>query len=132
VAELTLHLRPRRAVDLMCRVLDTFEYHAGGRILTLHVDQAMLAATGATLSDTEHFTGFATGVDGVRFVVFLKERPDGSWRVSMRATPGGDVQAVAAAYDGGGHKLAAGCTLDGGLAELKAQLVADLTSQLSG
>jgi phosphoesterase RecJ-like protein len=118
-------------VDLMTRVMETFAYHGGGRILTLHVDQGMLDATGAALSDTEHFTGFATGVDGVRFVVFFKELPDGAWRVSLRAHEGGDVRSVASLYGGGGHRLAAGCTLEGDLAELKALLVDDLAPQLS-
>lgn len=133
VAELSerlLHLRTRPALELMKHVTATFAFHAGGRILSLRVTGEMLRASGASLADTEGFVNLATAVDGVRFVVFLKERGDGSWRVSLRAKGDGDVQAVAAARGGGGHRLAAGCTLEGEADAVLDDLLHDLAAQL--
>ena len=48
----------------------------------------------------------------------------------MRVRKDGDVQVIAAKYGGGGHKMAAGCTLEGTLEEVKATLVADLAAAL--
>ncbi len=130
VAEQMLHLRTRPATELLRRVMASFEFHADGRILSLYADRTMMAETGTSMSDTEGFVGLATGTEGVRFVIFLKEREDGLWRVSLRARAGGDVQRVAASHGGGGHVLASGCTLDGAPADLIADLVADLSAQL--
>ena len=130
VAERTLHQRTPASLALLARVLDTFAYHHEGRILSLRVTRAMLAATGTTMADTEQFTGLASAVSGVRFVVFLKEREDGAWRVSLRTDAAGDVHGAASSRDGGGHRQAAGCTVTGDPETLVAQFVAELAPQL--
>lgn len=47
--------------------------------------------------------------------VVLSEMPDGTVRVTMRCQPPYNVAEVATQFGGGGHALAAGCTLDGPL-----------------
>ncbi len=130
VAERTLHQRTPASLALLARVIDTFAYHHGGRILTLRVTRGMLAATGTSMTDTEQFTGLASAVRGVRFIVFLKEREDGAWRVSLRTDAAGDVHAAASQRGGGGHHQAAGCTLFGDPETLTAAFVAELAPQL--
>lgn len=58
-------------------------------------------------------------------VVFI-ELDDGRIDVSMRAKSGYDVSGVALALGGGGHKLAAGCLLDGPLDEAVARVLQKL------
>ncbi|MFH1842820.1 MAG: 30S ribosome-binding factor RbfA [bacterium] len=127
MARQTLHRYRRQGVELLQRVLATFQFAAAGRILSLSADQAMLVETGASMSDTEGFVNLATAVEGVAYVLFLKELAPEVWRVSLRAPGGGDVQQVAALYGGGGHRQAAGCTIEGSAAEIVERLVADLT-----
>ncbi|MFO7654396.1 MAG: 30S ribosome-binding factor RbfA [Candidatus Krumholzibacteriia bacterium] len=129
VARLTLHRYRREGVRLLQLFLGTFTYHADGTILMAHVDRAMLAETGASMADTETYVNIATAVQGVEYVAFLKELEDGAWRLSLRARGEGDVEAVAARHGGGGHRLAAGCTLEGELDDLKALIVAELSAQ---
>ena len=131
VASQTLHRYRRAGVAMLQRVLATFDYHAGGRILVAHATRQMLKETGAVMGDTEGFVNIATAVDGVDYVVFIKELDDDVWRVSMRVRAEGDVQVIAARYGGGGHKKAAGCTIEGDLAEVVAGLVGDLTAALN-
>jgi len=50
----------------------------------------------------------------------------------LRVCKTGDVQVVAARHGGGGHKMAAGCTLEGSLEDVVAILVGDLTAALDG
>jgi phosphoesterase RecJ-like protein len=130
VANTTLHRYRRQGVDMLQRVLATFTYHAGGRVLTLNATQAMLTETGGSLADTEGFVNIATAVDGVCLVAFLKEIGAETWRVSLRVCNQGDVQTIAARYGGGGHKMAAGCTIEGTLEDVTARLAADLTAAL--
>ncbi len=130
VSRTTMHRYRRQGLALLEKVLATFTYHRGGRILTAVAEQAMLAETGGNLSDTEGFVNIATAVDGVERVAFIKELEPGVWRASLRVRGRGDVQQVAARYGGGGHKQAAGCTLTGERDEVLATLVADLADTL--
>ncbi|MBN6037873.1 bifunctional oligoribonuclease/PAP phosphatase NrnA [Amycolatopsis sp. 195334CR] len=60
--------------------------------------------------------------------VVLKEvaGPSPEWTVSLRSAGRLDVSAVAVALGGGGHKLAAGCTLTGSADQVMEQLRAEL------
>jgi len=126
----TLFRYRRSGVAMLQKVLATFDYHADGKILIAHATQDMLAETGALMADTEGFVNIATAIDDVRYVAFLKQRADDEWRVSLRVCTTGDVQQVAARHGGGGHKMAAGCTLTGSLEDVVATLVGDLTAAL--
>ncbi len=129
VTEITLHRRSRAATALLQRVLAGYRYHGDGRVLTLRADRTMLAETGATLADTEGMLGLATAVAGVRYVAFLKQLGPQQWRVSLRSPGGGDVEAVAARFGGGGHRAAAGCTLVGDADEIERRVVDALLEQ---
>lgn len=89
---------------------------AGGRIAYAVISRADI--DGAGLAD-EHFE---TAIDIVRSlrgatVAFtLKEQKAGGYRASLRST-GADMASVAAAFGGGGHLRAAGCSLTGMTAE---------------
>lgn len=122
VQQQTLHQRHRSGLDLLQRAIAATTYTPDGKIAVMRVDQAMLAETGASLAETEGFVNLLTSVVGVRYGVLLKEMEAGTWRASLR-TGDGDVQEVAAAFGGGGHARAAGCTLSGDGDEVAAQLV---------
>ena len=130
VARQTLYRNRKQGMALLQRVLETFEFHAGDRVLTARATEEMLQETGGHLSDTEGFVNIATSVAGVRYVAFLKEIAPDTWRASLRVRGDGDVQVVAARYGGGGHKAAAGCTLEGDGEEVTARLVSDLSAAL--
>jgi phosphoesterase RecJ-like protein len=132
VAAMTLHRYRRTGIELMQRVLATFQWYDQGRILVLHASRAMIEETGGSMADTEGFVNIATAVDGVRFVVFLKEIGDDTWRASLRVRGEGDVQQVAARYGGGGHRAAAGCTIEGAHADIVDDLVAQLAAMPRG
>lgn len=130
VASATLHRFRPQGFAMLQRVLTTFSYHAGGRIVVARATQAMLAETGAVMSDTEGFVNMAMSIDGVQMAALMKETEDGSWRVSLRARGGGDVQAVAARHGGGGHRQAAGLDLEGAADDVADQLARELEAAL--
>jgi phosphoesterase RecJ-like protein len=130
VASTTLHRYRREGVAMLQRVLETFEYHALGRVLTLSATEEMLAETGGSMADTEGFVNIATAVDGVCLVAFIKEIAPDTWRASLRVCGQGNVQVIAAKYGGGGHQMAAGCTVTGTREDVTAMLAADLTEAL--
>ncbi len=129
ISRATLHRYRRQGIELLKEALATLTFGDGGRVAVMRVDLAMLARTGAVMSDTEGFVNLATSVEGVRYVAFMKQVEADTWRVSLRAPGGGDVQAVAARHGGGGHRQASGCTLSGDADEVAALLMRELQAQ---
>src|SRR5947208_6683075 len=114
---------PRGAIKLLGLCLTTLEITADGKIATIELPNRFFVEAGATPEDTEGIVNYGRMIDGVRVSALLKEIDDKSTRVSMRAKPGIDVQAVAAMFGGGGHKAASGCTMPFALAEAKKKLI---------
>ncbi len=126
IAEGLWEHNPARVVRLTAAVLTTLELLAGGRLAVITCDRAMLDAAGAHAEDTENLINIPRAIEGVRVAVFFKAFTDGSVRVSLRSRADLDVQAVARAFGGGGHRNAAGCTVGGSLADARREVLAGL------
>ncbi|MGA7616641.1 MAG: bifunctional oligoribonuclease/PAP phosphatase NrnA [Thermoanaerobaculia bacterium] len=113
------------SIRLLGLCLNTMEIVADGKIAALQMPKGFLDQAGATPEDSEGIVNYGRTIDGVLVSALLKEA-DGGTRVSMRAKPGVDVQAVAAMFGGGGHKAAAGCLIPLPLDEAKTKLLSIL------
>jgi phosphoesterase RecJ-like protein len=116
----------RGSIKLLGLCLSTLEVTADGKIATLQLPIRFFAEAGATPEETEGIVNYGRSIDGVLVSALLKEVDDKATRVSMRAKPGIDVQAVASMFGGGGHKAASGCTMPMPLAQAKTKLVSIL------
>ena len=66
--------------------------------------------------------------EGVKVAIFIHEKEPHTYKVSMRSTvPDIDVSKVAAFFGGGGHKMAAGCTIPSGKVH---DVINNITKQL--
>ena len=72
----------------------------------------MARAAGGTYEDTEGLINLPLTVKEIQAVVFFKQVEGDEYRVSMRSKGDIDIGAVAKEFGGGGHKNAAGCTVD--------------------
>jgi bifunctional oligoribonuclease and PAP phosphatase NrnA len=131
VARRVFDSRPFAAIQLLTAVLQRAE-----------LDPAAAAGKGliisyATLADLDRFGGqpaqaLESFIDILRtaeeadVACLVKPVAEGRWSVSLRSRGGTDVSAVALALGGGGHRLAAGFTGHGGVAEVLAAVRAEL------
>jgi phosphoesterase RecJ-like protein len=115
-------------VKLTGAMLEAMELHHGDRVAVLYVDDRLLADTGAAIDDVEGLVNLPLAARDLLAVALFKRQPDDSHRVSLRSKGAIDVRSVAARWQGGGHRNAAGCTIVGDLAVEKAKLVAALTA----
>ncbi|HZS94560.1 MAG TPA: bifunctional oligoribonuclease/PAP phosphatase NrnA [Chloroflexota bacterium] len=83
------------------------------RIVFGYLSQEMLLKSGAEMDETEGVAEYLRGIREAVVVMLLKEQPGGEIRVSMRSRPEVDVAAIASYLGGGGHRQAAGCTVEG-------------------
>jgi phosphoesterase RecJ-like protein len=113
-------------LKLIGALLDSMELIDEGRLAVLYLDDTMLATCGCTHNDTEGVINLPLTAREIQAVVFFKVSSQGSVRVSMRSKYDVDVRLVANAFGGGGHKNAAGFTVDGPLAAVKPAIIARL------
>ena len=116
----------RGSIKLLGLCLSTLELTPDGKIATAILPKRFFVEAGAQPEETEGIVNYGRSIEGVLVSALLKEIDDKSTRVSMRAKPGVDVQAVASMFGGGGHKAASGCTMPMPLAEAKKKLVSIL------
>ncbi len=116
----------RGSIKLLGLCLSTLEVTPDGKIATMQLPKRFFAEAGATPEETEGIVNYGRSIDGVLVSALLKEIDDKSTRVSMRAKPGVDVQAVASMFGGGGHKAASGCTMPMPLQQARTKLVSIL------
>ncbi|HPP81547.1 MAG TPA: bifunctional oligoribonuclease/PAP phosphatase NrnA [Deltaproteobacteria bacterium] len=83
------------------------------RVLASYVTHEEITRFGARAEDTSGIVEEMASLDGVDLVIFLKEVSRGTIKASLRSRVKDAALNTAAAFGGGGHGLAAGCTLSG-------------------
>lgn len=84
----------------------------GGKVVICPLPLAKEQELGLTEDDLENISGFPRTIAGVKMAATLRQEPDGRIKLSVRAVPGCDAAAVCAKFGGGGHKGAAGASMD--------------------
>ena len=93
-----------------------------GHIGYFWVTQKQMDRCEAKEEDCEGLVNYVLSIGGVEAAAFLRELPDGRYRVSLRSKGKIDVARVAECFGGGGHECASGCSLDGPLADAVRQV----------
>jgi phosphoesterase RecJ-like protein len=120
-------------LKLISKVVGGIERELGGRVAIMTITHKILSETGAGWDDTDGLIHYVRNLRGAMCGVFMSPAKHGGIRVSMRARSDGlDVGAVCAALGGGGHPGAAGCTLQGELADARVQVVEAIEKALKG
>ena len=104
--------RSLASFHLQSASFQTLERFLDDRGCYFWVDQAMLAATGTTMEDTEGFIDAVRTLRDFDIVVFFKEIGPSDIRVSVRAHPPISASALMALFGGGGHPRAAGSRIE--------------------
>jgi phosphoesterase RecJ-like protein len=123
--------QPLARMKLLADVLATLEVH--GKLATVTITNAMVAKTGTPIDLTDGFINYARSVDGVEVAASFRE-PDngGPWRVSFRSRGRVNVAAIAQKFGGGGHHNAAGCSIEGDEATVRARIADEIEQALRG
>ena len=96
---------------LEAKVLEHMDVFADGQGILSYISAHDMQAAHATKSDAEPLIDSIRSLRGVRIACMLREQ-DGVVRGSLRAKDDTDVGSLAREFGGGGHKAAAGFTLE--------------------
>jgi phosphoesterase RecJ-like protein len=103
--------KERAFIRLLGKALPTLTFLCHGEIAGMQVSLQDMRAAQATGEHTEGLVDYAIDASGVKIAYFARETEEGEVKVSLRALSPYRVDRVAALFGGGGHPLAAGCTL---------------------
>lgn len=92
-------------------IYENMSFHKGGKIAVAIVTDAMLQAAGAVEDDCDDLAGLAGRAEGSLVSITIRDYPGGASKVSVRSGPEFDSCALCARFDGGGHRMAAGCNI---------------------
>ncbi len=83
-----------------------------GQIVAAVVTRRMIEETGVTENDMDDLAALPGKLAGHEVSLTLRENENGSTRVSLRSGKRVNVSEIAKKFGGGGHAMAAGCTVD--------------------
>ncbi len=125
-----VYMKKYTTLKLLAPVLETLEVHGDGRIAIMQITQEMLKSTGASLKDSEGFIDYGAAIDDVELIALLREVKPEKTRVSLRSRNNQNVAAFAEEFGGGGHRKAAGLTIDSDLEKTKNLILEGLRKML--
>ena len=97
-------------------------------VVTVTLD--MMEKCGATEDDCDDLASMAGRVAGNRVAVTIRELETGLCKVSLRSGEDFDCAAICALHGGGGHRMAAGCTMHSDPDETRDTIVWDILEAL--
>lgn len=118
-------------INIEREVLNTLRFYADNKIAVVYTTQAMELKTGAQDSDMDGIAAIPRQVEGVAVGVTVKEKGDKYFRISVRTNDGYDAARICSHFGGGGHKAAAGCSINGELEDVIAQIAARCEEEIN-
>ena len=96
----------------------------------MNISQDMYEKSGSNESETDPIAAKTRQIEGVLVGATIREKKDGTYKVSIRTNGELDASAICEALGGGGHSKAAGCQIKGTLEEAKEKLLGVIGSFL--
>ena len=86
-------------------------YFCDGKISYVKITKEDKRLGGFEDEDTYDVINVIRRVDGVKVAILVREKEDGSYKISTRSACEIDVSKICAIFGGGGHAGAAGCSV---------------------
>jgi phosphoesterase RecJ-like protein len=115
---------PEGRVRLLAESLDTLAVEVPPGLAWITVPAGALERHHVTSDELDGVVEFARSIAGVRLAMLFRHLAGGKVKVSFRSVGDVDVARLAEQFGGGGHKKAAGASLEGNMAEVQATVLA--------
>ena len=123
---------PEGRVRLTAEVLGTLVVEPKHGLAWVTVPPDALQRHRATADDLDGIVEYPRSIAGVRLTMLFRQLANGKVKVSFRSLGDVDVAELAHRFGGGGHRKAAGASLEGSLAEAQVQVLAAAREYLNG
>lgn len=93
-------------------VVEHMRMLCGGKIVVCGIPADLHRTLDLREEDMGNLSGFLRSIEGVKIAATVKQDEEGHTGISVRAVPGYDAAAVCVKFGGGGHKGAAGASME--------------------
>lgn len=124
ISEAVYNSYPWSRIELMSQVLATVRRDATGRVAWMRQTLEMREMTGMADGDNNGFVNIPLAAKEIVASIYMREVRPNFFRVSLRSKGTINVARVAEMFNGGGHKNAAGCRVEGDWDEAERQITA--------
>jgi phosphoesterase RecJ-like protein len=118
------------ALLLQKHAVSSLEFHADRRIAVMVLSKEDLELSGANFDDAEGIVNIPLRATEVEVSIFIKEKPSGEIRCSLRSKGKVNVSKIAQEFGGGGHVSAAGFKSFLSINETKENLLLNVEERL--
>jgi len=122
--------KPLAKVKLLQHALNQLQLYADGKCAIMSLRMKDFEQSGAEESLSEGLVDHARSIQGVEVAILLKEIDSRKVRVGLRSNLWFNVNELAARFGGGGHKRAAGCTLETSIEEAEQILLQAIEEEM--
>lgn len=123
INRINFETKTRAKLKMERMVYDTMEFYCGGKCAIIYTTIAMQKALGAGDDEMEGLASIPRQIEGVKMGITMREKEDGTFKVSVRTNDGISASDFCAQFGGGGHAAASGCSIKGDLATVKYMLI---------
>ncbi len=131
-ARMLFRCKDKEHIALLGKALASIRYLCSGEIAGMCLRQQDFLQAEASAENADGVVDYAIDVVGVKMAYFARETQDGAMKFSLRALTPYRVDQVAELFGGGGHQLAAGCSLAGPPEEAMKKIEAELEKAYRG
>lgn len=106
------HTMKEAKLKLIGVAINNMEVFYDGKLRYSYIDYNTISSLGLNDEDSEGMTNYLLMPEGTEVAIYVREKSDGSKKVSMRSRENVDVSKIAISFNGGGHARAAGYTME--------------------
>lgn len=130
INQVMFETKTRTYAQLERLALDTMKLYFDGKCAIIRVTQEMYRQSGSDESECDPIASLPRQIEGVLVGAMIREREDGTFKVSVRTHRPVDASKLCGMMNGGGHSRAAGCQLDGPIENAEAILLENIKKVL--
>lgn len=130
IYRLVFDMTTENRTRLLARALERLELLEDGKVSFTYITSKDEEELQNQDGDHEGIVNYGRNIDGVEVSIFLREKDNSNFKISLRANEYVDVSQIASKFAGGGHLRAAGFELSGDIEQIKQTVVEEIKKQL--
>ena len=123
INRINFETKTRAKIKMERMVYDTMEFYCSGKCAIIYTTLAMQKSLDAGDDEMEGLASIPRQIEGVKMGITMREKEDGTFKVSVRTNDGINASDFCARFGGGGHIAASGCSIKGDLKTVKYMLI---------
>lgn len=126
INRLMFDMKSRERLEIEREVLDSMEFFYNNKCALVYTTLEMMKKAHVTDSDIEGLASIPRQVEGVLIGITMREKKDGTFKISVRTDETISANLICERFGGGGHPCAGGCSIAGNLNEVKQKIINEI------